>query len=115
MNKATQFYYDNAGYSYNPKTETKEQGRLRCAESLAEAARQATDAGITFAWDIDRDIDSSEWTDEQPAWQTFNCVALDRQGVILASLCGIDFGRDGDPHYNEYSRVVEAELALEAI
>lgn len=27
MNKQEQFFYDHAGYSYDPKTETPEQGR----------------------------------------------------------------------------------------
>ena len=31
------FFYENAGYSYDPKTETPEQGRIRCARDLADA------------------------------------------------------------------------------
>jgi hypothetical protein len=26
-----QFFYDNAGFSYNPETESEEHGKLRCA------------------------------------------------------------------------------------
>ncbi len=111
--KAIQFYYDNAGYSYNPKTETKEQGRIRCAKTLADAAVWATDEGIEFLWDMDIDMDSSEWTDEQPPWATYNCTALNWKGEAVAHICGCDFGRDGNPHTDSYARVIQAELAAE--
>jgi len=115
MDQLTQFYYDNAGYSYDPKTETPEQGRLRCAESLAAATRRVADQGIRFVWDIDPDIDSSEWTDEQPAWQTYHCTAINSEGESLACIGGVDFGRNGDPNTDSYARVVQAELAIECV
>ena len=34
MTKQEQFFYDHAGWSYDPKTETPEQGRERCAKDL---------------------------------------------------------------------------------
>lgn len=47
------------------------------------------------------------------AWQ---CEGDDMGALTYrASLGGIDFGRDGEPWGNPYRRVVEAELALEAL
>ncbi len=34
---AEQFFYNNAGYSYNPKSETPAEGNARCAKALAMA------------------------------------------------------------------------------
>ncbi len=36
MSAREQFFYDNAGYSCNPPTETEEQGHIRCAKELAD-------------------------------------------------------------------------------
>ena len=59
-----QFFLKHAGYSYNPKTETLMQGRIRSARALAKAEREA---------------------------------------------------RDGEPWGDPYRRIVEAELAIEAL
>jgi len=34
------FFLKHAGYSYNPQTETKEQGRRRCAKALVQAKQK---------------------------------------------------------------------------
>ncbi len=109
---AYHFMLENAGYSHAPN-EPKIVGRRRCAKMLAKAEREALQAGIAFHWEIDRDCDSSDFSDEDP-WQLWSCVAYNSDGLCVASLCGIDFGRDGSPWGNSYRRVVEAELALEA-
>lgn len=108
------FFLDHAGYSYQPATENEYAGRVRGALALASAEADATDAGASFDWQIDQDIDSSEWCDERPAWQTWQCCIRDAKGELLNSLGGIDFGRDGEPWSEPYKRVVEAELALES-
>ena len=36
-----EFFFTHAGYSYDPKTETPEQGRAKCAQRLAEAEEEA--------------------------------------------------------------------------
>jgi len=110
---AVQFFYDNAGYSYDPKVETQWHGRIRCAKELAAAEELATEAGIDYVWDVDPDINSSEFSDETPAWELWECMALDTDRHLVAALAGIDFGRDGTPWNNDYKRIVEAELALE--
>lgn len=116
IKEAVAFFYANAGYSYNPKTETQEQGKLRCAKSLAKAERNAASAGITFEWEFDQegcsgcDCKSDECkcsTGEEH--ETLCCSARDSEGKVCASLCGIC-----EPS-REYRRVVQAELASEAL
>lgn len=115
---AYHFFMAQAGYSYDPKTETPMQGRIRCAKSLAYNEQRARNAGASFDWSVDPDITSADWVEAHQdgasdPWQTWQCVARDAQGKVFASLHGIDFGRDGDPWSNPYRRVVEAELACE--
>lgn len=119
---AEQFFYREAGYSYDPKKETKAQGRRRCARILADAERRASEAGISFQWEIDMGASSADWiADDEDGgrnkdpWAVWECVARDGSGKVIASLCGIDFGRDGEPWGDPYRRVVEAELALEGL
>ena len=114
MRVAERFFFENAGYSYNPATETREQGRAKCAAALARAERNARSAGIWFEWSLD-DLDSSEWSDERPSWAQYRCLAMNQSGRVVAALGGIDFGRDGTPSNSSYRRVVEAELATEAL
>lgn len=110
---AVAFFTANAGYARSPG-ESVAQAKRRCARKLAAAERWAAKRGIGFAWSVDPDCTSSEWCAERPAWQQWQCVARNKRGVIVASLHGIDFGRDGGPCGDAYSRVVEAELAQEA-
>ncbi len=115
MNNDEQFFYDNAGYSWDPmKDEDQEAGHVRCAISLAEAEKVAIKAGVTFEWDVDTDIDSSEWRDDVEPYATWNCTAsYEGSGEVFAALGGVDFGPSGSPWKTDYARVVEAELALE--
>lgn len=114
------FFCEHAGYSYDPRTETKEEGRHRCAQTLAQAEEWARDNDITFAWGVDGDSrgEGVEWT----------CAAFTDDGRVVASLCGIDLGDSSPFNYSAghlgaptwtggrhpYCRVIEAELALEA-
>lgn len=106
------FFLANAGYSYDPKTETPMQGRARCAARLAAAEVRAQKLDVAFHWALDG-MTSAEWTSQRPVWNTWECVGRTRTGGVFASLCGIDFGRDGEPWSSSYRRVVEAELACE--
>ena len=38
MTNAEQFFFDNAGFSYDPKTESERTGRLRCAQLTSHLA-----------------------------------------------------------------------------
>lgn len=107
------FFVEWAGTSYNPSTETPEQGTHKQAERYAAAEYRAIRAGLEYVWSVDPDIDSSDFSDEKPAYQQWQC-ALRHKGHCIASLHGIDFGRDGGPYSDPYARVVQAELALDA-
>lgn len=115
MQTPYQFFREYAGYSYNPATQTAAQGRRECASRLARAERVASKRGYYFDWDIDPETNSSDFSDEPDPWQLYVCRMYDEDGELIGSLHGIDFGRDGSPAGEPYRRVVEAELALDAI
>ena len=108
---AVEFFYEHAGWNYNPEHETEEQGHRRCAEALAKAERWAREAGVEFSWEDDWEVgDHTTEFDcyEDGGPETCERAAASFEGEVLASLCCIDDATD------EYRRVVEAELALQA-
>lgn len=111
---AYQFFMKHAGYSYG-NGETKMQGRIRCARQLAKDEAAARRYGFTYAWDIDPDINSSDFDDTRPPYRLWQCCMLNPEGRIVGSLHGIDFGPDGTPWANPYRRVEEAELAYDVL
>lgn len=83
----------------------------RVGLDLARAEREMEKRGWTVEWHWDDDADWS-WMDERQRKQeheVYYAVLKDRKGEVLASLGGIF-----DPD-NKYRRVVEAELASEAL
>jgi hypothetical protein len=108
---AADFFYEHAGYSYNTAIETPEQGRRRTAQALADAELWAHEAGYSVDWEDDWDV-----TDHVAEYDTYDtepatceqATMHDPDGAVVASLGCIDDATD------EYRRVVEAELALEA-
>lgn len=117
MTDAEQFFYEHGSYSYDPLTETPEQGRERCAAELATAEAWAKAVSAEYRW-YESDIDSSDFSDEAPVWRLWDC-SMHVDGECAASLGAIDFGRDGEPGHGygilePYARVVQAELAAEA-
>lgn len=111
LSDAEQFFYDQAGYYYDPKTETENQGHIRCAKLLAATEQHAKSSGIRYEWERD-DLTSREFSDERPFYPLWVCIAR-KGGEVIGSLCGIDFGRGIKPQGQPYKRVVEAELAIE--
>jgi hypothetical protein len=113
LSPAEFFFYENAGYSYDPKTQTPEQGRIACAKALAEAEAVGKRLEYSFEWDWDECPDLSFMSDEEreQEHEVLCCRIVDPETArySLASLCGIV-----DPDHN-YRRVIEAELASEAI
>lgn len=108
------FFWENGGYGYS-QNQTPEEGRKACAITLADAARKAFDNNYSFEWEQD-DITNQDFEDSEGGpYYLWCCICRDDTGKVLASLCGIDFGRDKSPWGEPYRRVVEAELALEAI
>jgi len=113
---AVEFFYDNAGYSYDPATETVEDGRLRGARQLAMAERFAQVMGAEYVWEDDWSLGHShaeefpDAYDNEPdtcEWVQLRVTLPCGHSDIVASLSCID---DATP---EYRRVIEAELALE--
>jgi len=116
LTASERFFYDHAGYSYDPKTETRQQGRIRCARSLADAELSAIRLGWSYVWSDDWDVGShkefygkgSAYEDSEPN-TCEHCTLKDSDGRVLASLGCID---DADSNYR---RVIEAELADETL
>jgi hypothetical protein len=111
---AVAFFKVWATAGYHPKHETRAQGLERNALALARAEALAHKKGFYCQWRID-DLDSSEWSDEKPPWRQYVCLLFNAKKECIGSLCGIDFGREGSPIGDPYARVVEAELAHEAM
>lgn len=110
--EAVSFFLANAGWGYNPETETPEQGKLRGAIKLAEAEQWAKSQGHTFVWEEDwlvgSHVDEFDAYDSEPEICE-SATMLDSDDNVLASLGCVDDATD------DYRRVVEAELALEAM
>ena len=105
------FFLRNAGSSYNPETQTKQQRRSETARLLAKAERDARALGYTFEWQDDwsvRDhVKEFNCYTKQPSPRILcTCLMLDSNGEVVQSLGCIDDAT------REYRRVVEAELAL---
>lgn len=110
LTPAQRFFFEQAGYSYG-QGETPEQGRTRCAITLAAAEAQASAAGVQFRWEPDG-MTNREWTDEGNEYGTWACAAF-YNGECIGSLCGVDFGDGGKPWGDPYARVVQAEIVSE--
>jgi len=114
---AVKFFREQAGYSYDPKTQTEEEGREECARELAKAEQWEWDEGYTFDWEED-DIpfecacDNPDCESHEPH-TAYVCIMRTPAGASCQSLCGISFGPGVEPWGQAYKRVVEAELASE--
>lgn len=78
------------------------------AWELAKAEQTAIEREWSFFWTPDDDADWSFINDDE-YHEVYGCILRDAEGNTLASLWGIL-----DPDRN-YERVVQAELALEAL
>ena len=113
FDSAAVFFMENAGFSYDPKKETKEEGQLRGALALARAERDAKSAGFRFEWTEDNETTRS-FRDEGPHYVLHVCCCYTGSGELISALGGIDQGEDGNTH-DVNARCVEAEVALEAL
>jgi hypothetical protein len=114
--RAVSFFMKHAGSSYMPGKETRAQGKRRGAIKLAKAEAEASARGWTVEWEHEQDPDLS-WASEEDRdgiSENLSAVLKDEHGHVLSSLGNITFGYDSMVNRN-YRRVVEAELALEAL
>lgn len=128
MRTAYHFFLRHAGYSYNPATETKIAGRRRCARQLATAEQWASDQGLVFEWQDDPDCspDDFEFPEDQEHVRNHGAVGCIlyrpcpehgtdcKHAEHLGSLWGITESLNNAKR-DAYRRVVQAELALEAM
>jgi hypothetical protein len=116
--EAEEFFYQHAPYSWDPERETQASGRARCAMELAaaESRLQAEFPEIEVVWEED----DAEWDGDCPAPKYVLQATLYRRAQredssdrddVLASCGGIGLNDLDSP----YRRVMEAELALEAL
>ena len=108
--KAVDFFRKHAGYAVRPG-ESKARAKTRGAQALARAEAEAEARG----WTVDWEHDPEEWQgDVERPFEVLTAVLRDAGGHALASLGGI--GMTGNRRTDaDYGRVVEAELADEAL
>lgn len=110
LTPAERFMWEHAGWSYDPKRETSEEGRVRCARELAAAEQALKDAG----WEYEVVNDPFEYPGNAPRdVGPWSGIVLRDGGVLRYefALWGIDTpSAEGD-----YGRTVAAGLALEAM
>lgn len=120
LTEAEEFFYRNAGYS-RAMDEPAYSGKTRGAILLADAEAHAERHDWVYRWEIDADADitptDSYFVSGAEHWE---CVLFNQDDEILASLCSIDLGFDkhgyaNHPNDQPYARVVQAELASEAM
>ena len=104
---AIDFFKKHAGYARSPG-ETIAQAKKKCATDLALAEAYASQAGWTVSWEEDPEPYQTGFEDDVPD-EVFIAVLKDEGGKVIGSLGGI-----GGPISRSYTRIVEAELAMEA-
>lgn len=106
------FFFNHAGWSYEPTRESSALGRTRCAVTLADAesvylmAHRAADVRVT--WEHDSDGAYSARRDRERFTTCESCMLWHGKSC-LTSLHSIT---DAD---DNYKRVIRAELAHECI
>lgn len=107
LNAAERFFWNNAGWSYDPRKETQARGRTLCAKAMADAEQAYQDAEAYANWCFKIVPDELATFDEgAPRWLMY---IEDTQGHVMASLGAVD------DDSKDYSRVIRAELSLELV
>lgn len=113
-NDNVRFFYENAGASWNPATETPEQGRQRGAERLAQVEAWGQRSGYWFGVGIDPD---PMWDDdverETTDYDQYIVALYSTTGERVATVGSIDIGPDVDPDWHPHIRLIKAELLFE--
>lgn len=129
MKKQTSYHFflEHAGWSYAPGVETKQQGRARGAKLLAAAEKWAHSQELVAVWVFDEDCGPDQFDMEEDKAFVLEHGAVGcmlyrpcpehgtdcKHAIVLESLWGITESLNNRERDN-YRRVVEAELALEA-
>jgi hypothetical protein len=113
MTADEKFFYERGGYSYDPKKETKAQGRRRVAEDAARAMQIAEEQGWQFAWEDDPEEYQMGDAEEERPRDVMQLILRDADGKVLQSLGGIGFNGTVREDRDQ-GRVFESELAMEA-
>jgi hypothetical protein len=108
MNEREQFFYDNAGWSYDSLTETPEEGHVNTAKHLANAERWAAENDIEFVWERDPEELIPAYVCLAGSYPEL-CGCMD----VEAALAGVTFEEGQSWLTDPYAQVVEAELASE--
>jgi hypothetical protein len=118
---AVAFFAEHMGVSYNPATETPEQGTLRNAVSLALAEKWANASGAAFMWEDDftigshREFYGPESAYANPDHEPETCETLTMYlpdpSPSLESVQIVDMLGCIDDATDDYRRVCEAEMA----
>ncbi len=109
---AEKFFFLNGGYSWDPNTQTKAQGKRQSAKDHAKAEAMADKLGWRFEWSEDPEpYKLGDAETEHP--DEVLCVAMyDENGKCVDSLGGIGFvGSFADKRL--HGRIEEAAMALE--
>lgn len=113
--QAVDFFHEHAGWSYDPAVETPEQGRERCARSLAMAEDVANDLGWTYViehdWDVPEDDAGSIELVASGEMVNLMVTLYNEQGDILNVIGAVTVPHEDD----DYVRVIKAELAYDII
>lgn len=108
--KAVDFFRKHASYSYRPG-ESKAKAKTRGAQALARAEAEAEARGWAVEWEDDPE---EWWGDTKRPFEVLTAVLRAGDGQVLASLGGN--GMTGNRKTDaDFRRVVEAELAFEAL
>ncbi len=105
MSERYAFFREHAGYIVGRSAE--------CAMALARAEEWAEEHTITFRWEVDEEGEAT-----QEGAEVLCCLAVDAEGHVVDCMGGVElespaFARGYSRH--PYARVVEAELAQEAL
>ena len=111
--EALQFHYEHGGYCYDPATERPEDGRARCALAAAGAEAWAKEQGIEFRWEDDWQVTDHAHEFCADAYPDGNPETCEQCSAWLGGECLAAIGCVDDADDN-YRRVIEAELAMEA-
>jgi hypothetical protein len=112
LTAAEEFYYEHAGWSFDPALETSGSGRTRNAILLAQAAEWLAESDAEVHWMPDDDQEAARGDGEEGT--LWVAVLYNGGQHVLASLGGVGFS-SGAPWGAPHAKVVEAELAVEAL